>query len=121
MKKETYAFVRKHGASLLKMLQLNHFRVYIATGKTKASMDIQVDYTYLRAYVRIGKDVHEAYARGDHDYVVECLCHELTHIIVGIPMHKVKHRAKFLEQEESAVELLSRHIFELYKLKGGMK
>jgi hypothetical protein len=114
-------FILKHAERMLDLFKLSHFDLFLQTGKTRCSMDIKVDYTYLRAYLRIGDDIHVAYKNKDFETVLEALAHEITHIVVGIATHKAEDREDFNEEEEQAVEHIARIFFEFYKLKGGLK
>lgn len=112
MNKKFLEFIALHIRQILVVARITHFDIIIQKSKTRYAMDISVDYTYLRAYLRVGKEPKEQFRNGNELAVIETLCHEMSHIITGIPCHKSDD--DFEEEEEQATELVARILYRLY-------
>jgi hypothetical protein len=77
-------------------------------------MEIRVDYTYLDAMITVGKDVMEEWADGNKDYVLECLAHELSHLLTGYITCN-KGTARQSEREETVTTHIGRLLLRLYR------
>ena len=109
-------FLMKHIEGMLITFNLTHFEVQlIPCKKMKVVMDIQVNYDYLEAVIRYGKIVEDAWKRGDKDYILGALCHEITHILVGEITDDLAQTKKRTKLEERAVEHISRLLVRAYQ------
>jgi hypothetical protein len=114
-------FVALHIKQILCVARITHFDIIIDNSMTRCAADIRVDYTYLRAFIRFGKETREQWIRGNKPGIVETLCHELSHIITGLPCSLAENREEMDTEEEQATELMARILFRLYQFEVGIK
>lgn len=109
-------FVVKHLFQILSVARLSYFNIIIDEKQSQAAADIRVDYIYLRAIIRFGKETINEFKEKQYDSVIETLCHEVSHIITGLPYHNLKSSRISEEQEEQATEMVARILFQLYMI-----
>lgn len=114
-------FVCLHLRQVLTVARLTHFDLIVQSSKTRYAADIRVDYAYLRAYIRFGDEPIEQWRRKDKEGIVQTICHEVAHIIVGIPMNEVEDREDYTKQEEQATEMVGRLLCRVYTQEIGGK
>lgn len=94
---------------------LQHFDIYIGRMTPNAQMDILVDYEYMDAEIRIGKEVYTLWKNKDKEAIIRILSHEITHILSGLATDGIKLSKQASKQDEQATELISRLLYRLYR------
>ena len=114
------AFIHKHAGLMIQCFNLGHFNVYLKRDMSMkdCSMDIEVDHRYLTASIRYGKKVEEMWSGNERQKILECIAHELMHILVSEITEKDcigKQTKLCLHHEERVVEHISRLALRLYQ------
>ncbi len=108
-------FLMNHICGMQECFNLKHFDIYIGRYTDDASMDISVDYEYMRAEIRTGDKVKEWWRNKDKEAIIRCLAHEITHIFTGLPTDGRTLSKQAAKADEQATELVSRLLYRLYR------
>lgn len=122
--KSLQRFVHKHVAGLCICMNLSHFNIKVHFCKLKdATMDIEVDYRYLEAMIRMDIVLVTKMWRHDKSEILAYLAHELTHCITQEMSDPFASKTECLKEtkqqihfEERVTETVSRLALRLYKL-----
>lgn len=115
-------FLVFHLTHLQECLNLQRFSLSLHNrAKMSATMDIDIDYRYLYAVISWGDKVVDLWKSGERRLIIECLCHELTHLVTSVMDDPFREngtpetRSKLkIHYDEQCTEELSRWAFRLY-------
>jgi len=113
---DVQSFLEFHLDMMVRCFNLTHFELTIVRKNSLlATMDIDIDTQYLYGEIRYGKTIVKAYNKGEEDFVLQSLAHEVTHCLTAQLSCFYKTTKLRLKTEEQVTEHISRLLFQYYK------